>query len=51
MDKDYVREAHYENGDRYGNLEFLIWHVCSLLRNISTIEPHGAFKRDLIEET
>ena len=58
MDKDYVCETHYENEDPYGNLEFLIWHVCNLLRNISTVAPHRAFngttlklKRDLIEET
>ena len=54
MDKDYVHEIHYENEDPYENHEFWIWHVCNLLRNISTVEPHGAFngttlklKRDL----
>ena len=58
VDKDYVHETHYEKEDPYGNLEFWIWHVCNLLRNISTVEPHGAFngttlklKRDLIETT
>ena len=58
VDKDYVHETHYEKEDPYGNLEFWIWHVCNLLRNISTVEPHGAFngttlklKRDLIEAT
>ena len=45
VDKDYVHETHYENEDPYGNLEFWIWHVCNLLRNISTVEPHGAFNR------
>ena len=59
-DKDFVYETHYENEDPYGNLEFWIWYVCNLLRNISTVEPHGAFmepgtafklKRDLIEKT
>ena len=54
MDKDYVHEIHYENEDPYENLEFWIWHVCNLLRNISIVEPHEAFngttlklKRDL----
>ena len=58
VDKDYVHETHYEKEDPYGNLEFWIWHVCNLLRNISTVEPHGAFngttlklKQDLIETT
>ena len=58
MDKDYVHEIHYENEDPYENLEFWIWHVCNLLQNISTVEPHWTFngttlklKRDLKEET
>ena len=58
QDKDYVHETHYENEDPYGNLEFWIWHVCNLLRNISTVKPQEAFngttlklKQDLIEET
>ena len=43
VDKDYVHETHHENEDPYRNLEFWIWHVCSLLRNISKEEPHGTF--------
>ena len=49
VDKDYVHETHYENEDPYGNLEFWIWHVCNLLRNISTVEPHGAFNGTTLE--
>ena len=43
VDKDYVHETHHENEDPYRNLEFWIWHFCSLLRNISKGEPHGTF--------